>query len=231
MLDTVFFELEGVLADTAAARRDALLDTLQDTAGLSLSAQEYRDNCAGLDVEDAVREAHRLRDRPIDDTAVSLTALRAAEAFRARLGKGLTLVEGARESLERLHAAARLGLVTRAARNEAAFVLALARLEPLFTCVVAAEDARLPKPSPEPYRVALSRMRRHGAANPRGMVVALEDGLPGIRAAHSAGIACVVVGDVPAHVALEADGYLPTIARLTPETLYAVAARRAEPIG
>jgi HAD superfamily hydrolase (TIGR01509 family) len=230
MLDTVFFELEGVLADTAAARRDALLEMLQATTGLSLTAEEYRDNCAGLDVEDAVREAHRLRDRPVDDTAVSLTALRAADAFRARLGKGLTLVEGARETLERLHAVARLGLVTRATRSEAGFVVALARLEHLFTCVVAAEDAGLPKPSPEPFRVALSRMRRLASTGPRGMIVALEDGLPGIQAARAAGITCVVVGDVPAHVALEADGLLPSLARLTPEALHAVAARRAEPI-
>jgi beta-phosphoglucomutase-like phosphatase (HAD superfamily) len=62
------------------------------------------------------------------------------------------------------------------------------------------------------------------------MVVALEDGLPGIQSARAAGIICVVVGDVPAHVALEADGFLPALARLTPESLHAVAARRAEPI-
>lgn len=230
MLDTVFFELEGVLADTAPARRDALLETLLGTVGLALSAQEYHDTCAGLDIEDAVREAHRFHGQPVDDTTVSLIALRAADTFRVRLGKGLTLMEGARESLERLHTVARLGLVTRASRNEAGFVLTLARIEHLFTCVVAAEDARLPKPSPEPYRLALSRMRRLASTGPRGIVVALEDGLPGIRSARAAGIACVVVGDVPAHVALEADGYLPTLARLTPETLHAVAARRAEPI-
>ncbi|HSA57897.1 MAG TPA: HAD family phosphatase [Gemmatimonadaceae bacterium] len=229
MLDTVLFELEGVLADTATARREALLASLR-TNGVELTAQEYHETCAGLDLEAAARAAHRLRARPLDDTGAALCARRADDLYRASLGKGLVLVEGAREALERLHAVTRLGLVTRASRAEAGFVLSLARLEPLFTCVVAAEDARAAKPSPEPYRVALQRLRRRASPGRGGTIVAVEDGLPGIRAARAAGIPCVVVGDVPAHVALEADGYLPAITGLTPAGLLAIAAPRSEPI-
>lgn len=228
MLDTVLFELEGVLADTGSARREALLAILRGN-GIELTAQEYRDTCAGLETEEAVRAAHRLRAVPLDDTGASLTARRAEDRYRASLGKGLVLMEGARETLERLHAMTRLGLVTRAGRAEAGFVLSLARLDHLFTCVVAAEDVRAPKPSPEPYRVALERLPPRGRVR-RGTIVALEDGLSGIRSARGAGIACVVVGDVPAHVALEADGYLPSIAGLTAAALSAVVAPRSEPI-
>ena len=229
MLDTVFFELEGVLADTASARREALRASLRAN-GIELTAREYRDTCAGLDTEEAVRAAHRLRAVRLDDTDAGLTARRAEDRYRASLGKGLVLAEGARETLERLHDAARLGLVTRAGRAEAGFVLSLARLEHLFTCVVAAEDARATKPSPAPYRVALDRLQRRTPEQRRGAIVAIEDGLPGIRSARAAGIPCVVVGDVPAHVALEADGYLPSIAGLTPSMLAAVVAPRSEPI-
>ena len=149
MLDTVLFELEGVLADTARARRDALLASLR-MDGIELTTQEYHDACAGLESEEAVRAAYLLRAIRPDETAVSLAARRAEDFYRASLAKGLVLAEGVRETLERLHAVARLGLVTRAGRAEAGFVLSLARLEPLFTCVVAAEDSRAPKPSPEP---------------------------------------------------------------------------------
>lgn len=225
MLDTVFFELEGVLADTATARRDALLETLT-RAGVALDDAEYRETCAGLGVEEAVRAAFRRHGAAEDDTAVALTALMAERAYRTHLGKGIMLVEGAREVVERMHAVARLALVTRASRAEAQFVLSLARLEHCFGCVVAAEDAPSPKPSPEPYRRAIARLRRSGPA--RGIAVAIEDALPGIRAARAAGLACVVVGDVPAHVALEADGYRPVLSGLGPDELLDLVAR--EPI-
>lgn len=228
MLDTVMLELEGVIADTGEARRDALLGALQ-AGGVELPAASYRELCAGLPFEDAVRAAVRQAGRTPDETAIAITAHRAERAYRAYIGKGLTLVDGARETLERLHESVRLALVTRAPRNDAMFVLSLARVEHLFTCVVAAEDAP-PKPSPEPYRLALARLQRARARVVRGTVVAVEDGLAGIQSARAAGVASVAVGDVPAHVALEADGYVPSIGGLTAEALLSLVAPRIEPI-
>jgi HAD superfamily hydrolase (TIGR01509 family) len=228
VLDIVLVELEGVVADTGEARRDAIFASLR-ADGVTLPGGEYRDLCAGLSFEDAVRAAFRGVGRGRDETAIALAAHRAERAYRAYIGKGLTLVEGARETLDRLHETVRLGLVTRAPRNDAMFVLSLARIEHLFTCVVAQEDAPA-KPSPEPYRLALSRMQRARARVVRGTVVAIEDGLPGITSARAAGIATVVVGDVPAHVAIEADGYVPSIAGLTADSLLSLVAPRNEPI-
>ena len=228
MLDTVLLELEGVIADTGEARRDAISAALR-ADDIQLQGAEYRDLCAGLAFDDAVHAAYRNAGRAGDETAIALAAHRAERAYRAYIGKGLTLVEGARETLERLHDSVRLALVTRSPRNDAMFVLSLARMEHLFTCVVAAEDAP-PKPSPEPYKLALARLQRARARVVRGTVVAIEDGLPGIRSARAAGLATVVVGDVPAHVALEADGYVASIAGLTAESLLSLVAPRIEPI-
>jgi HAD superfamily hydrolase (TIGR01509 family) len=228
VLDIVLIELEGVVADTGEARRDAIFAALR-ADGVMLPGNEYRDLCAGLTFEDAVRAAFRGVGRGRDETAIALAAHRAERAYRAYIGKGLTLVEGARETLERLHETVRLALVTRAPRNDAMFVLSLARVEHLFTCVVAQEDAPA-KPSPEPYRLALARLQRTRARVVRGTVVAIEDGLAGIQSARAAGLATVVVGDVPAHVALEADGYVPSIAGLTADALLSLVAPRNEPI-
>ena len=228
MLDIVLVELEGVIADTGEARRDAILASLR-ADGVMLPDSEYRDLCAGLSFDDAVRAAFRGVGRGRDDTAIALASHRAERAYRAYIGKGLTLVEGARETLERLHETVRIGLVTRSPRNDAMFVLSLARIEHLFTSVVAQEDAPS-KPSPEPYRLALSRMQRARARVVRGTVVAIEDGLAGITSARTAGIATVVVGDVPAHVAIEADGYIASIAGLTADSLLSLVAPRNEPI-
>ena len=228
MLDTVLLELEGVVTDTGEARRDAVVAALR-ADGIPLSVTEYLELCAGLAFEDGMRAVFRSVGRGKDDTAIALAAHRAERAYRAYIGKGLTLVEGARETLERLHDSARLALVTRAPRNDAMFVLSLARVEHLFTCVVAAEDAP-PKPSPEPYRLALARLQRARAKVARGTAVAIEDGLPGVRSARAAGLPTVVVGQVPAHVALEADGYVASIAGLTSDTLLSLVSPRNEPI-
>jgi beta-phosphoglucomutase-like phosphatase (HAD superfamily) len=97
------------------------------------------------------------------------------------------------------------------------FVLSLAALDGVFECVVAAEDVRSPKPSPEGYRRALERLARRGA-NPAA-TLALEDGAPGIAAARALALRCVAVGDVPAHHAVQADAYLPSLAGQSPASL------------
>src|SRR5688572_7806308 len=184
MLDTVLLELEGVIADTGEARRDAIFAALR-ADGVQMPESDYRDQCAGLSFDDAMRAAFRAAGRTDDETAIALASHRAERAYRAYIGKGLTLVLGARETLERLHDSVRLGLVTRSPRDDAMFVLSLARVEHLFTCVVATEDAAS-KPSPEPYRLALARLQRARARVVRGTVVAIEDGLPGIQSARAA---------------------------------------------
>lgn len=228
MLDTVLLELEGVIADTGEARRDAILGALR-AEGTVVPDGAWRDLCAGLSFEEAARAAWRVYGGPTDETAIALAALRAERAYRAYIGKGLTLVEGARETLERLHASVRLALVTRMPRTEASFVLSLGRMEHLFTCVVAAEDAPA-KPSPEPYRTALTRLLRSRSRVVRGTAVALEDARPGVLSARAAGLPVVMVGDVPAHVAVEADAWLSTIRGATAESLLSLVAPRIEPI-
>jgi beta-phosphoglucomutase-like phosphatase (HAD superfamily) len=229
MLDSVLFELDGVLADTAEARRDALLSTLA-AEGLLLSDTEFRETCGGLTFEEAVRAASALRGAPLDGPALSVAVLRAERTFRAYLGKGLTMTDGARDVVDRLVAVARLGIVTRVSRAEAELVLELARLDHVFTCVIAAEDAFPAKPAPAPYRKALERLERQRPIATRSLVVAMEDSLAGIRSARSAGIACVAVGDLPAHVAMEANALVGAIKGLTPDGLLALVTRSAEPI-
>ena len=118
MLDTVLLELEGVIADTGEARHDAIVAALH-ADGVNLPENDYRDLCAGLSFEDAIRAAFHGTSRVRDETAVALAAHRAERAYRAYIGKGLTLVEGARETLERLHDTVRLALVTRSPRDDA----------------------------------------------------------------------------------------------------------------
>src|SRR5687768_2851791 len=117
MIQAVLFEFEGVIADTHTARRAALLDILEED-GVSISDEEYAEQCAGLPVRSAVRAAFSLRDVAADDTRIDLGAARAERKFSALVEGGLSLAVGVRASIESMQGQTRLGIVSRAARRD-----------------------------------------------------------------------------------------------------------------
>jgi HAD superfamily hydrolase (TIGR01509 family) len=207
-------EFEGVVADTAALRRAALIDALAvegivaDDAALAAAA--------GLPTDEAVRRARRAAGARDDETAVDLARLRAERSFASRAGKGVSLQPEVRPALERLASSCRLALVTRASRREVEFVLELAGLAGIFRPVIAQGDVTPSKPARAPYAAALDRIGQLFPGQ-RLRPLAVEDHLVGIRAARAAGIPCVAVGAIPPHEALEADGWVESLADLGAE--------------
>jgi HAD superfamily hydrolase (TIGR01509 family) len=154
-----------------------------------------------------------------DPVLADLAALRAERAFSDALAsRGASLAEGARDFVREASAVARVVAVTRAKRADASTLLRLAGLEEFFSIVIAAEDFIDAKPSPQGMRLALERLARQRPVNPAS-VIALEDSAAGIRAARDAGVRCIAVGDVPAHVAIEADAYIESLTGHTMRSL------------
>lgn len=212
----LLIEFEGVLAETARLRGDALAEALS-ADGLELDAQLLR-GVDGLCTEDAIRQVRAQLGAPDDPTAVELARLRAERAFAARAGKGMRIAADARATLERLTTVARLSLVTRASRREVEFVLELARLGALFRPVISCEDAAAPKPAQAPYAHAMQRvMELFPGQALRG--IAVEDTVRGVRAARASGLLTIIVGDLAPQEAMEADAWYPALADLTPERL------------
>ena len=229
MVDAVLVEFDGVLADTRAARRAALLDTLKEDR-ITISDAEYRDRCAAMPVRAAVRAAYAVRHIAADDTVIELTAVRAEKRFSSSVQSGLSLMSGARAFIEAAQSQTRLGIVSRAARSDIEATLALAQIEHAFEFIIADDDAFALKPSPASYQGAVERLKRRRAVNPRN-VIALEDGATGIHAAKGAGLRCAAVGAIPVHIAVDADGIIPsligqTVASLDTVTLGTRAAER-----
>ena len=210
----LLIEFEGVIADTAAVRRAALVDSLA-VEGITLD-ERLLSVAAGYATEEAVRRVRRAAGAPDDETLVELGRLRAERAFAARAGKGLPLARDARPALARLASHCRLSLVTRASRREVEFIIDLAGLEGLFRPVIAVEDVSPPKPAHEPWLAALARVGQlFPGQQLRALVV--EDTVVGLRAARAAGIASVGGGPLPAHEALEGDAWVESLGDLTPE--------------
>ncbi len=221
----LLIEFEGVLADTAAPRASAITEALA-ADGIAVTGALLR-TTTGLTTEEAIRCIRDAMGAPADATAVELGRLRAERAFAERAGKGLSLQPGARQALEKLTNVARLALVTRASRREVEFVVNLGGLEALFRPVIALEDCTPAKPARHPYDAALQRI---GELFPgqtlRG--VAVEDTVVGVRAARAIGLMTVLVGNVPAHEAMEADSWVESIVDLTPDRVRALIGHAAK---
>jgi beta-phosphoglucomutase-like phosphatase (HAD superfamily) len=222
----VLIELEGVLVETHALRRDALVRALDET-GVALSPADFDDHCHGLPVRAAIAAAISMRalEPTLDATDADLAAVRAEANFMRAVGSGLTLVDGAPEALTALRSGAALAIVTRASRRETDAILAMSGMEYEFDCVISSDDVPgAEKPEPLSYQSALARLSRRRPMRARD-AIALEDGRAGIVAARRAGIPCVAVGKMPASRALDADGYLPTLRGVTLESLDALGGR------
>jgi beta-phosphoglucomutase-like phosphatase (HAD superfamily) len=213
MVDAVLLEWEGVLADTSAARRDALLVALREE-GVHFDAAHFADCCEGFDAGSAARAALSLSGRR-DPVLADLVTMRARRAFAERLGKGLTLHPGAKGFAERLAVGTRTAIVTSASRSETDFILRLAGLEAAIASIVTSDDVAGEMPSATAYVRAVEHLARVRPVR-TGRVIAVVSSARAIRAVRQAGMRAVAV-HVPAHVAVEADGVVSSLPSITLE--------------
>lgn len=215
MLDAVLLDWEGVLADTGAARRDALLRALADE-GVSSTVAAYDACCAGLDVRSAAAAA--VRAAGCDDAPLAeVVALRAARAFTERVAEGFSLTPGAMDFVTGAAHRTRVAIVTQAGRAETELALRSAGLEEAVATVLTVDDVTDPPPAPALVQRAITHLARLRPARANRVVV-MTHTAPALRAARSAGVRTLAVG-APAHVAAEADGAVDELCGLTLDTV------------
>lgn len=216
MVDAVLLELEGVVFDTRELRRLSLRDALLEH-GLAPTIDP--DAIDGATPRAAVERSLALQSVDHDDVLVGILTDRVERAFSKHLAtSGAALCDGAYAFVENAAASARLAIVTSSRRSDVDTMLRLAALADYFSVVVAAEDVLEDKPSSEAHRLALGRLSKQRPVTLK-RTLALEHGLVGIRAARNAGITCVAIGPLEAHIAIEADAYVPSLAAHTIRSL------------
>ena len=228
MLRAVLFELEGVLIDSHDLRRHALRQALA-ADDVRVTTAEFDERYAGVPTRTATAHALSAAGRDPDETAIDLATLRAERAFLGMLANGFALSDGARDLLDALAPRARLGIVTRATRQEADTLLTAAGLDVVFELVVTADDVPAPKPSPASHLHALSVMSRRRPVE-AAHALALEDGWVGITAAAAAGLRCIATGRLAAYQAVQANALVPSLRGHTLDTLERLAAHPREHI-
>jgi HAD superfamily hydrolase (TIGR01509 family) len=98
----------------------------------------------------------------------------------------------------------RTGMATMSYGDQARGVLAVLGLADAFDAVVTREEVSAPKPDPEIYAALAARL-----ALPPSECLAVEDSVPGVRAALAAGMRCVAAATALTRASLRAAALLP----------------------
>ena len=219
MADAVLLDWEGLLTDTTESRRAAITLALA-AEGVTLDEDAYDDRFAGRSLRGIVASA--LGWRAGDDTLVELVTLRARRELATRLAQGLVVAPDVMRFVEHAQLRAPVAIVTAAGRDETDAALRLAGLRDSFSAIVSADDVSDDAPSRAQFDAVVTHLeRRRASPLARERVLALATARPAILAAREAGIRTIAVG-APAHVAVEADGAVESLAGATLDTLDAL---------
>jgi len=184
----ILFDFNGVIIDDEPQHCDALITTLAHY-GYPLDRETYYRDYLGFDDRECFRFTFERQGREADAGLIAEAIELKNGHYEEAVRRSMQLVPGAGEFVE---AAAlegvRLGIVSGALRKEIELVLELAGLRAHFDTIVAAEDVTVCKPDPQGYLTGLRALELVPAR-----CVIVEDSLPGLAAARSAGIRCAML--------------------------------------
>jgi len=198
MLRAIIFDFDGVVADSEPIHL-AMFQRILGEQGLFLSLEEYYADYLGYDDKGCFRAfltAHG--PSPSDKTIDDLVA-RKARAYLDHIKQHVLIFPGVRELVREAASRHRLAIASGALRNEIEYVLECAGIRKEFEHITSAEDVHRGKPDPEPFVHALASLNRASRSgqdrlSPDDCLV-IEDSIPGIRAAHAAGMKVLAVAN------------------------------------
>ena len=215
MPSAILFDFNGVLIDDEPLHCEALIHTLAEY-GIDIDRDTYYREYLGFDDRECFRFTFTRFNRPADAASIADATERKNAAYERMVRKTMPMVPGAADFVR---AAAgeghRLAIVSGALRREIDLVLQQGGIASLFSVIVAAEDVPACKPDPAGYNQARAALEA-GAAE----CVVIEDSLPGLKAAHAAGLRCAMLSTShPAEALAAADAVWPDFTGRRPADL------------
>ncbi len=216
-IDTVIFDLDGVIIDTEEVWNDARNDFAVAHGGHWTRELDQPKVMGANSMQwaESMRENNGV-DLPAEEIYVGIVT-----ELKERYARRLPVIPGAPEAVAWLARIYRLGVASSSPLELIDYALELAGMRGCFEAVVSSDDVVTGKPAPDVYREAC---RRLGAVPQR--TAAVEDSSNGIRAAHAAGLAVIVIPNAvfppSAEVVGLADLVLDSIEGLTPAVVAAL---------
>jgi beta-phosphoglucomutase-like phosphatase (HAD superfamily) len=190
-LRAVIFDFDGVLVDSEPLHYRALRDSLS-ADGISISPEEYAREYLAYADRECIRIAFERHGVAHDGEAIEATSRRKARIFDALLGE-VPFFEGARELVAELSRTVPLAIASGALTYEIERILNAGGLRAPFFTVVGADDVSRGKPHPEPYLVAMERLRAPVPDLSPADCLVFEDSVAGIAAGLAAGMKVIGV--------------------------------------
>lgn len=213
-MDALIFDFDGVLVDSEGVHLAGFQQVLEPK-GFELTPGQYYRRYLGFSDRDALRAIYADQGREISQRQLTQLIDDKARIVREMFADGLAEAAGAADLVgQGLDAGVPMGICSGALREEVQQGIELMSLTGSFMTIVAAEDVREGKPSPEGYILALDHLRsitgRH--LRPEASVV-IEDAPAGIEAARAAGMRVLAVAtSYDASELAEADRVAPSLA-------------------
>jgi len=188
-LTALIFDFDGVIADTEPLHFAGFRHTLAEI-GISLTESDYYANYLGYDDRGCFIAALTAHQRPTDPAALVQLIRRKSHAYLESVKGHLTIFPGVREFVREAAAAYPLAIASGALRHEIEVILEQAGLRKEFLHITSAEDVTKGKPDPQPFLHALNALNRQCREQPitAGSCLVIEDSIPGIRSAKTAGM-------------------------------------------
>jgi HAD superfamily hydrolase (TIGR01509 family) len=195
MIDTVLFDMDGVLIDATEWHYDALNEALE-IFGFEIEREEHLARFNGMTTKKKLeilslekglpRNLHEIISEVKQDRTLRIAA-RKCFPTAAHLILLSTLK----------NKGLKVGVVTNSIRMTTEFMLQYSGVSKFLDVLITNEDVDQPKPAPDGYLLAMKKLESK-AEN----TVVVEDGMHGIQAAKTAGARVVEVKD-PTQVSLE----------------------------
>ena len=192
----IIFDFDGVIADTEPLHFEGLRRTLADI-GITLTEADYYANYLGFDDRGCILEALRVNRRPATAPLVQDLMHKKAVAYLASIKDHLVIFPGVRAFVEKAAATYPIAIASGALRPEIELILEQAGIRKAFRHITSAEDVMNGKPNPEPFLHALAGLNHEAGTSPLtpGTCLVIEDSLPGIRAAKTAGMKVLAIAN------------------------------------
>ncbi len=210
MLKAIIFDFDGVVADTEPLHL-AMFQRVLEEEGLALSERDYFEKYVGLDDKGCFQGILAASGRPTPAGTIRRLVERKAVIMLEHLKTHLIIFPGVVEFVTMAAARHHLAIASGALRHEIEYILDVAGIRRAFEHITAAEDVRKGKPDPEAYLHTLQCLN-HSARIGAPECLVIEDTIPGIQAAHAAGMRCLAVSNTcPADQLTIADAVTATL--------------------
>lgn len=191
-LKALIFDFDGIIANTEPLHFAGLRQTLIEI-GIDLTEDEYYADYLGYDDRGCFIAALTANRRPLDPDTIARLMKRKAVAYLESVKHHQVIFPGIPEFVREAASAYPLAIASGALRHEIEYILEDAGLRKEFLHITSAEDVTRGKPDPQPFLHALNALQQRDTGLTASACLVIEDSLPGIRSAKSAGMKVLAV--------------------------------------